>query len=113
MRPPALGRRIAGRARPDWVARPTRFRGIEVRLRTIPNRPIRPGLVLTILAAIGPGCGTQDAGPDLGAESSSVPGDPETVTAIQGGLNEIINQADSRYKSLKYEYSEGLLAIID
>ena len=72
------------------------------------------GLVfLSILAAIAPGCGEKDEGPSLPDETVMIPGDPETNRAIQEGLNEIINQADSRYEPLKYEYDEGLLTIAD
>jgi hypothetical protein len=76
-------------------------------------RPILRGLTFAILAAIGPGCGPKDAGPDLPTQTSTSRGDPETDRAIKEGLNQIVNEAEARYKPLYYEYNEGLLQIAD
>jgi hypothetical protein len=81
-------------------------------VRLIPDRRNFLGLVVSLLAATGSGCGPKGTGTDLPAETS-LQGDPETNLAIQEGLNTIINEAVSRYKPLKYEYDEGLLTILD
>ncbi len=82
-------------------------------MRPPTTRWLRRCLVLPILAAIGPSCTPKDTGTDLPSETATRRGDPETNRAIQEGLNEIVNEAEIRYKPLKYEYDEGLLKIAD
>jgi len=77
------------------------------------NHLIQQALVLSILVAIGQGCGSKDSGRRPLSQASTQRKDPETHLEIEKGLNEIVNQAESRYKPVKYDYDEGLLKIAD
>jgi hypothetical protein len=77
------------------------------------TRPIRRGLAPSILAVIVSACGPGDAGPALPTAPPKPRGDAKTNLAIQERLNAIVNDAEIRYKPLKYEYEEGLLKIVD